>query len=72
MVSRFQFKLTTEGASALTHDLVSKDQIQKCAKDVQSLFTTVCERVSEPEIFKGKVMGFLLQEFEKVKTLASV
>lgn len=48
MVSKFSFKISTEAAVALTHELIMKSQLTSCTTDVQALFKAVSERVSDP------------------------
>lgn len=72
MVSNFGFKLSTESASVLSYELVTEDQIQNCAQDVQNLFETVCKNALDTSAFKDKVMGHMLKEFNQVKEKTTV
>lgn len=72
MVSKFSFKISTEAAVQLTHELVTKDQLTSFTAEVQSLFKAVSERVSDPQAFAAKILSFLLGEYDKVKATTSV
>ena len=46
MVLNFGFKLSNQTALALTHELVTKDQIQNSENEVLALFKVVCSKVA--------------------------
>ena len=72
LICHFSFEMSLATAEQMTSELVSKDQVFSHPEDVAMIYAACCDKVKDKEAFSKQVLAYLLGEFDKVKSQASV